>query len=248
MNILGVIPARYHSSRFPGKPLIDIRGRTMIQRVFEKASQSKYLSKVVVATDDERIASHVQDFGGNAMMTSPHHKSGTDRCTEVIRHFPEMKAIINIQGDEPLIDPSQIDRVAACFEDPVVEIATLYKKIIDPEEIINENIVKIVFDHFSRAIYFSRSPIPFVRGKPQSEWINCQNFNKHIGIYGFRRDILETIRSLKPSGLELAESLEQLRWLQNGISITVRKTEIETQAIDTPDDLKKVMKLLKYIF
>lgn len=217
----------------------------MIQRVYEQASQSKYLTKVIVATDDERIASHVYAFGGNSLMTSPIHKSGTDRCTEVIRHYPEMKAIINIQGDEPLIDPSQIDKVAACFEDPVVEIATLIKKIEDGEELFNENIVKVVFDHFSRAIYFSRSPIPFLRGTPQKQWIETQTYCKHIGIYGYRKDILETIRSLKPSGLELAESLEQLRWLQNGITITIRKTDIETQAIDTPDDLKKVLKLLK---
>ena len=245
MNILGVIPARYQSSRFPGKPLIDIRGKSMIQRVYEQASLSKYLSKVIVATDDERIASHVYSFGGNPLMTAPSHKSGTDRCTEVIRHYPEMKAIINIQGDEPLIDPSQIDKVASCFEDPVVEIATLIKKIEDGEELFNENIVKVVFDHFSRAIYFSRSPIPFLRGTPKNHWIETQTYSKHIGIYGYRKDILETIRSLKPSGLELAESLEQLRWLQNGITITVRKTDIETQAIDTPDDLKKVLKLLK---
>ena len=245
INILGVIPARYQSSRFPGKPLIDIKGKSMIQRVYEKALEANYLSKVVVATDDERIAAHVHSFGGQPLMTAMDHKSGTDRCTEVIRHFPEMKAIINIQGDEPLIDPSQIDKVAACFEDPVVEVATLIKKIEDGEELFNENIVKVVFDNFARAIYFSRSPIPFFRGKNKGEWISSYPYSKHIGIYGYRKDILETIRSLKPSPLELAESLEQLRWLQNGITITVRKTDIETQAIDTPEDLKKVLKILK---
>ena len=245
MNILGVIPSRYQSSRYPGKPLIDIRGKSMIQRVYEQAARSKYLSKIIVATDDERIASHVHHFGGIALMTSPNHKSGTDRCAEVIKYYPEMKAFINIQGDEPLIDPSQIDLVASCFEDPVVEVATLIKKIEDKEELFNENLVKVVIDHFSRALYFSRSVIPFVRGRSNQEWINETPYQKHIGIYGFRKDILETIRSLKPSGLEIAESLEQLRWLQNGITITVRKTNIETQAIDTPDDLKKVLKLLK---
>jgi len=245
LNILGVIPARYQSSRFPGKPLIDIRGKTMIQRVYEQACQSKYLSKVIVATDDERIAAHVHRFGGNPLLTQVSHKSGTDRCAEVIRHYPEMKAIINIQGDEPLIDPSQIDLVASCFEDPVVEVATLIKRIQDSDELFNDNIVKVVIDHFSRAIYFSRSPIPFVRGLEKEKWMENHSFQKHIGIYGFRKDILETIRSLKPSGLELSESLEQLRWLQNGISITVRKTELETQAIDTPDDLKKVLKMIK---
>ncbi len=217
----------------------------MIQRVYEQAIQSKYLSKVVVATDDERIASHVNSFGGNSIMTAGNHKSGTDRCTEVSRHYPEMKAIINIQGDEPLINPSQIDSVAACFEDSVVEVATLIKNIENGEDLLNENIVKVVIDNFSRALYFSRCPIPFYRGMPHEMWIQKQIYFKHIGIYGYRKDVLDTIRSLKPSGLELAESLEQLRWLQNGISITVRKTTIETQAIDTPEDLKKVLKYLK---
>jgi 3-deoxy-manno-octulosonate cytidylyltransferase (CMP-KDO synthetase) len=237
MNILGIIPARYASTRFPGKPLVDIAGKSMIQRVYEQSKKCVHLSEVIVATDDERIYKHVHDFGGSAIITSPHHQSGTDRCAEVALQHPQYDVVINIQGDEPFIDPEQISKLAFCFNDPNTQIATLVKKITSPEELFNTNSPKVLINKFSEAIYFSRSPLPHIRGREQENWLNHFSYFKHIGIYGYRADILQQITKLPVSSLEKAESLEQLRWIENGYKIKVAETELETFAIDTPEDL-----------
>ncbi len=244
MSILGIIPARFASTRFPGKPLVDILGRSMIRRVYEQASLSSRLNDLLVATDDMRIFEHVIAFGGKAILTSSHHQSGTDRCAEVLLNYPSARAIINIQGDEPLLNPIQIDQVAASFDDPETQLASLIKKINDESDLENSNVVKVVRNASSEAIYFSRSPIPFLRGKDKGSWLGHQNFYKHIGIYGYRRDILERISTLKPSFLELSESLEQLRWLENGFRIRMGLTEFEGQAVDTPEDLQKIISII----
>ncbi len=240
-NILGIIPARYGSTRFPGKPLIDIGGKSMLQRVYEQSLKSESLKQIIVATDDERIVEHVKSFGGDVCLTSPAHQSGTDRCNEVLQkekgHFD---VVINIQGDEPFIDPAQIDLLASCFNEPSTEIATLIKKLEREEDIRNPNIVKAIFTFDENAIYFSRSPIPY-RRNPQVEI----NYFKHIGIYGYRVDVLKEITELNVGNLESAESLEQLRWIENGYRIKVKQTTLETLSIDTPDDLKLVEKYLK---
>ncbi|MBK7181834.1 MAG: 3-deoxy-manno-octulosonate cytidylyltransferase [Bacteroidetes bacterium] len=241
MNIVGIIPARFASTRFPGKPLIDIAGKTMIQRVYEQAKKANSISEVVVATDDERIAQHVQSFGGNVVMTSENHQSGTDRCFEAIEKFEiNADAVINIQGDEPFIQPEQIDLVASCFSLKETELATLVKKISTNEELFNPNTPKVLLNSNKEAIYFSRQTIPHIRGKEQNEWLKQHTFYKHIGIYGYRTDVLATITQLKQSSLELAEALEQLRWLENGYKIKVEITDFESVAIDTPDDLQKL--------
>jgi 3-deoxy-manno-octulosonate cytidylyltransferase (CMP-KDO synthetase) len=240
-KIVGIIPARFASTRLPGKPLLDISGISMIQRVYEQALKCPFLSDVIVATDDERIQQHVKSFSGKVAMTSQDHQSGTDRCAEVIGQLlvkPDI--IINIQGDEPFIDPEQISIVASCFEDPETEIASLCKKIPSEQEAQNPNTVKVVMNVNGKALYFSRSPIPYHRNQ------NVQvSYMKHIGIYGYRMDILQKISSLSPSVHEIAESLEQLRWLENGFSITMKETQLETLSIDSPDDLKHVEKYLK---
>jgi 3-deoxy-manno-octulosonate cytidylyltransferase (CMP-KDO synthetase) len=243
MKILGIIPARYASTRFPGKPLVDIGGKSMIRRVFEQASQARALTEVWVATDDQRIFDHVIAFGGKAMMTSETHRTGTERCYEAMTQLEkqghEFDVVINIQGDEPFIDPSQIEKVAGCFSDPEVKIASLRKAITSPEELSSPNIIKVVCNLKGRAIYFSRSPIPFIRGK-EEDWLAYHTFYKHIGIYAFRRHVLTEVNALEPTPLEIAESLEQLRWLENGYSIQVEVTLTESHSIDTPEDLKKV--------
>lgn len=241
MNIVGIIPARFASTRFPGKPLIDIAGKTMIQRVYEQAKKANSLSEVVVATDDERIAQHVQSFGGNVVMTSENHQSGTDRCFEAIEKFEiNADAVINIQGDEPFIQPEQINLVASCFSLKETELATLVKKISTNEELFNPNTPKVLLNSNKEAIYFSRQTIPYIRGKEQNDWLKQHTFYKHIGIYGYRTDVLATITQLKQSSLELAEALEQLRWLENGYKIKVEITDFESVAIDSPDDLQKL--------
>jgi 3-deoxy-manno-octulosonate cytidylyltransferase (CMP-KDO synthetase) len=243
MEILGIIPARYASTRFPGKPLVLIHGKTMIQRVYEQASKSS-LTKVIVATDDQRIMEHVQSFGGKAVMTAEHHQSGTDRCFEAYQqHDQPFEYIINIQGDEPFIRPEQIDLVASCFRNPQTQLATLIKKISTPEELFNVNAPKVVISRTGEALYFSRQPIPYCRNVPNDIWHQQHTYYKHIGIYGYRADILEQITQLPPSGLELAESLEQLRWLENGFRIATATTEFETFGIDSPEDLEKIEKL-----
>lgn len=243
MNILGIIPARFASSRFPGKPLVDIGGKSMIQRVYEQAKKSSKLSDVVVATDDDRIANEVKRFGGKFIMTSDQFLSGTDRCAEAVKKVPgSWKAVINIQGDEPFILPQQIDLLAGLFGNPEIEIGTLVKKLIDSSNLDNPNTMKVVLDIHGNAMYFSRSPIPFVRGVEKSKWLEHNFFYHHIGIYGYRVDILEKIAVLPQGKLELAESLEQLRWLANGFKIRTAFTEFETLSVDTPEDLEKLKK------
>jgi 3-deoxy-manno-octulosonate cytidylyltransferase (CMP-KDO synthetase) len=239
MKILGIIPARFASSRFPGKPLVDIGGKSMIQRVYEQAKKCGHLTEVIVATDDTRIYDHVLNFGGAVIMTSPDHQSGTDRCAEVALQHRQYNVIINIQGDEPFIDPEQITKLAACFNDPNTQIATLIKKITTEQELFNANSPKVLVNKLSEAIYFSRSPLPHIRGKEHADWLNHYNYFKHIGIYGYRADVLQQITKLPVSSLEKAESLEQLRWIENGYRIKVAETELETHAVDTPEDLEK---------
>ena len=241
MQILGIIPARYASSRFPGKPLVDIAGKSMIQRVYEQAKKCSHLSEVIVATDDDRIYDHVTAFGGKAIMTSSDHKSGTDRCAEVAQIHPTYAVIINIQGDEPYIDPEQISKLISCFNDSEAQIATLIKKVLTNEELNNTHSPKVIINKISEAIYFSRSPLPHIRGQEPQNWLRHFTYFKHIGIYGYRADILQQITKLAISSLEKAESLEQLRWIENGYKIKVAETELETYAIDTPEDLKKII-------
>jgi len=245
MKSIGIIPARYASSRFPGKPLVQIRGKSMIQRVYEQASQAR-LQQVLVATDDERIISEVQRFGGQAVLTNESHQSGTDRCFEAYCIYNQpCDCVINIQGDEPFIQPEQINLVLDCFEKPATQLATLIKKIEVPEELFNPNAPKVILDNRQQAIYFSRHPIPYIRGYEPEHWLEQHTFYKHIGIYGYRTDILEQITQLPPSKLELSESLEQLRWLENGFKIITALTTHENMGIDTPADLDKAISQLK---
>ncbi len=240
IHIIGVIPARYASTRFPGKPLIDIGGKSMIQRVYEQCKKTNVLSDVIVATDDERIAEHVLGFGGKVIMTADTHQSGTDRCAEVVSTYKEKcDAVINIQGDEPFIDPKQIELLASAFNEESTQIVTLIKRIKSEEELRNPNVVKAISNKNSRAIYFSRSPIPYRR----NPGVDITYF-KHVGIYGYRKQVLTEITQLPMGKLEQAESLEQLRWIENGYSIVLKETDLETIAIDTPDDLDKVLKML----
>lgn len=240
MKILGIIPARFASTRFPEKALADIGGKSMVQRVYEQASKATSLSKVVIATDHPKIEAHVKRFHGNVVMTSEHHQSGTDRCMEALQKEEEKyDFIINIQGDEPFIQPQQIDLLAGVLSSDT-ELATLAKKITDEETLFNVNTPKLIWNENKEAIYFSRQTIPFLRGIPKEEWLKKHEFYKHIGIYAYRYDILEKITKLKISSLEQAEALEQLRWLQNGYKIKVAITELETIGIDTPEDLIKI--------
>jgi 3-deoxy-manno-octulosonate cytidylyltransferase (CMP-KDO synthetase) len=243
MAKLGIIPARYASTRFPGKPLIDINGKSMIQRVYEQACSSASLDKVVIATDDERIINEIKRFGGEYALTRSDHQSGTDRCAEVALNFTGFDVIINIQGDEPYIDPIQIDLLSSCFEDQQVQLATLVKKIHTDEELFNQNIPKVILNSTQEAVYFSRQTIPFLRNTPQQNWVKTFQFYKHIGIYGYTRETLLKITQLKPSPLEIAESLEQLRWLENGYKIQTKITDLETIAVDTPEDLEKIIRI-----
>ncbi len=241
MNILGIIPARFASTRFPGKPLVNIQGKTMIQRVYEQASQAG-LANVLVATDDNRILAEVKRFGGEAILTAAHHQSGTDRCYEAYtRYNIPHDFIVNIQGDEPFIQPEQINLLTSCFGNPATQLATLIKPIENPTELFNPNSPKVVINQHQEAIYFSRQPIPYLRGSNESTWHQQHTYYKHIGIYGYRADILEQITQLPPSPLEKAESLEQLRWLEHGFKIAVAVTHLETFGIDTPEDLEKAL-------
>jgi len=245
MNTIAIIPARYASTRFPGKPLIDIAGKSMIQRVYERASQAKSIQTVVVATDDRRIADHVQSFEGQFIMTSESHSSGTDRCAEAASHFLDADIIVNIQGDEPFIKPEQIDLLTSCFQNDSVSIATLVKKVEDAEELFNANIPKVTVTKDMKALYFSRSTIPYLRGAEQSLWFDKHVYFKHIGIYGFRRDILKKLTTLPISPLEKAESLEQLRWLEHGYQIQTAETQFQSHGIDVPEDVEKVIRLFR---
>lgn len=239
LKFIGIIPARYASTRFPGKPLADICGKTMIERVYLQAH--KELEEVVVATDDNRIAEAVKSFGGNVVMTSTEHRSGTDRCFEAYNNISsDADVIINIQGDEPFIDPSQIAAVKECFNSDETQIATLVRKF-DPtkgfDALFDSNTPKVIFDNKMNAIYFSRSIIPYVRNLEWKEWINTTDFYTHVGMYAYRASVLGEITKLPQSTLELSESLEQLRWVQNGYKIKVGITDCPTIGIDTPADL-----------
>lgn len=245
MKILGIIPARYTSSRFPGKPLVDIAGKSMIQRVYQQCQKSSLLNKIIVATDDQRILDHVNGFGGEAVLTSDNHPSGTDRCNEVAKKNPEYDICINIQGDEPMIDPIQIDLLCECFERQQVNIATLVKEIGTNEELFNGNNPKVVLNKRQEAIYFSRTAIPFLRNTECGNWLKEHTYFKHIGIYAYRCQTLSEITKLPVSLLEKAESLEQLRWIENGYTIHTVITDKESQAIDTPEDLEKLLIFLK---
>ena len=240
-KFIGIIPARYASTRFPGKPLADIAGMTMIERVYGRARKSRFLSDVIVATDHELIRAEVERFGGKVCLTSPDHPSGTDRLQEVVETMNlSCDAIINIQGDEPFIEPKQIDLLCACFDDDRTELATLIKEIDSPEILFNPNAPKVIVDRDQFAIYFSRHPIPYLRGQDEKNWLNKHKYFQHIGIYGYRPAVLNQITQLKPSSLEKAESLEQLRWLENGFRIKTAVTPYETIAIDTPEDLQRI--------
>ncbi|MDR2928240.1 MAG: 3-deoxy-manno-octulosonate cytidylyltransferase [Cytophagaceae bacterium] len=246
-DILGIIPARYASTRFPGKPLADIGGKPMIQRVYEQSR--KALKYVYVATDDIRIENAVLAFGGNVVMTSPDNKSGTDRCAEALNIIEQatgksFEAVINIQGDEPFIEPHLLEMLSVSFMSSFTEIATLVKPLTKTEDLFDANKPKVVVNIKYEALYFSRSPIPYLRNVAKEDWVKNHKYYAHIGLYGYRSDILREITMLKPSSLELAESLEQLRWLENGYTISVRETEHESIAIDTPDDLKKTRQWL----
>ncbi len=245
MKILGIIPARYDSTRFPGKPLIDLAGKSMIQRVYEQSKKASSLADVVVATDDERIFNAVKAFKGNVIMTSPNHKSGTDRCAEVCKKMIGFDAIINIQGDEPLIDPKQINLLASCFNDISTELATLVKQIETHEELFNQNTPKVIINKNSEAIYFSRQVIPFIKNVTAEKFLDNHIFYKHIGIYGYRTTTLGIVSKLKLSNLEQSEQLEQLRWIENGYKIKVAITKNESLAIDVPEDVAKVLESLR---
>mgnify|MGYP004626801859 FL=1 len=241
MRFVGIIPARYASQRFPGKPLAILGGKTVIQRVYEQVG--KVLDDVYVATDDDRIKNTVEGFGGKAIMTSPNHKSGTDRIEEAVEKIGgDFDVVINIQGDEPFIHESQIKELCACFDDADTQIATLGKPFtaeMGMEALENPNSPKIIVDNRGYAMYFSRSVIPYIRNTRREEWIGQFPYLKHIGLYAYRRDVLRQVTQLPQSSLEIAESLEQLRWLQNGYKIKVGLTDVETVGIDTPEDLQR---------
>lgn len=245
MKFIGIIPARFQSTRFPGKPLVILGEKPIIQWVYENAK--KALDDVYVATDDERIYKAVEAFGGKAVYTSPNHQSGTDRCAEAAQKVAkqmEFDVVINIQGDEPFIRPEQVEGLKACFNSPETEIATLIKPITNAIEITNINRPKVVIDKNMEAMYFSRSSIPFVRDSKPEEWINWNEFYSHIGMYAYRYDILLELTKLPIGVLEKAESLEQLRWLENGYRIKTAKTLFENMGIDTPEDLENAKKFL----
>lgn len=250
MKFVGIIPARYASQRFPGKPLAILGGKPVIQRVVEQVS--RVLDDVYVATDDDRIFNTVEGFGGNAIMTSPNHKSGTDRIEEAVEKLDaDYDVVINIQGDEPFIHESQINELCRCFDDADTQIATLGKPFAKEQDIAdldNPNSPKIVRDNRGYAMYFSRSVIPYLRNVSHGEWLQRHDYLKHIGLYAYRREVLCEITHLPQSSLELAESLEQLRWLQNGYKIKVGITEVETVGIDTPADLLRAEEFLKRRF
>ncbi|HHN48776.1 MAG TPA: 3-deoxy-manno-octulosonate cytidylyltransferase [Bacteroidales bacterium] len=243
---IAIIPARYASTRFPGKPLVDIQGKSMIMRVYAQAAKADLLKNVFVATDDRRIYDHVIQHQGQAIMTAAHHNSGTERCLEafgILVHKKKCTAneiILNIQGDEPFIEPAQIDALVKLFERPGVNIASLIKKMSGPEEINNPDCVKVVATQNLQALYFSRSPIPFIRDLDDEKRFSSGLYFKHIGMYAYRSHVLSEICSLQPSPLEKAEKLEQLRWLENGFSIHLELTAHESIAIDSPGDLLKV--------
>lgn len=241
MKTIGIIPARYASTRFPGKPLASIGGISMIQRVWQQANLAPSLDRIVVATDDERIAGHVRSFGAEALMTDPAHPSGTDRCAEVLRQLAaeNFELVVNIQGDEPFIDPAQIELLCSLFEREDTDIATLVRKLQDAGALEDPNVVKALFASDGRALYFTRHPAPFIRGVERAHWLEKGAHFQHIGIYAYRAAALVRISGLAPGRYEQLESLEQLRWLEAGLSIRVAETHSQSMGIDTPDDLAR---------
>lgn len=245
MKVLGIIPARFGSTRFPGKPLVDIAGKTMIQRVYERSTQSS-LDKIIVATDDQNIYDHVRSFGGEVIMTSDDHLTGTDRCLEAYSLLDEeYDVVINIQGDEPVINPTQLDLVAFCFNDDSCDIATLAVKVKKEDILFDDSKIKVVLDADKKALYFSRFPIPYQQ-KPEDQWLDHHTYYKHVGIYGFKTSVLKHIGKLQATSLEKAESLEQLRWMQNGYSIQVQVTEFDSISVDIPKDIDRVLEIINH--
>ncbi|WP_420147549.1 3-deoxy-manno-octulosonate cytidylyltransferase [Spirosoma sp.] len=247
--IIGIIPARYGSTRFPGKPLADIAGKSMIQRVLEQAKQAKSLAKVVVATDDNRIVEAVRQLGEEAVMTRVDHPSGTDRCWEAYDRLVNegiiaadaSNYVINIQGDEPFIDPAQIDELAAIL-DGTVELATQMASVDSAEILHDLKEAKIIINGQNEALYFSRAAIPYMRDIEPEKWHEHHNYHRHVGLYAYRVDVLEAITQLPPSSLEQAESLEQLRWLEAGYRIKLVETTYQTPTVDSPDDIEKALR------
>lgn len=245
MKILGIIPARYGSTRFPGKPLVDIGGKSMVERVYRQVEQAESLDAMFVATESKEVYDHVIGFGGNAVITSPEHPSGTDRCFEAMRRQSKFfDFVVNIQGDEPFISPKQIDLLTRNLGH-TIELATLVKRIGSPKDLDDPNVAKVLLNHRKEAIYFSRSPVPFLRDHDKSKWLENHTYYKHIGIYAYRSDVLESITKLKASTLEKAEKLEQLRWLEYGYCIKATETALESLGIDTQEDLDNALKLMK---
>lgn len=241
MKVIGIIPSRYASTRFPSKPLAMIKGKTMIQRVWEQAWKSK-LDAVVVATDDMRIADEVLKFGGQYVLTDPNHRSGTDRCREALYMVEgQYDAVVNIQGDEPFIDPAQINQVIELIGRDDTQLASLAKRIEDEDELFSPNVVKVVMDKQGNALYFSRNPIPFMRNLDHDKWLQKGEFYKHIGLYAYKTETLCQIAEIQSTTLEKAESLEQLRWLENGLRIRMGITQLESLSIDTQEDYEKAM-------
>lgn len=244
MSIIGIIPARYASTRFPGKPLAEIKGKSMLQRVYEQTVRSHLLDEVIIATDDERINTHARSFGGIVVMTRPDHPSGTDRCFEAYQlNGKKHDYVINVQGDEPFLDPQQINSLAEIC-DGRTEIATQMIKCSSHEVLFDQGEVKIVLNTAKEALYFSRNVIPFIKNKDEKEWHRHFDYYRHVGMYAYRTDILEKITQLKPSALEKAESLEQLRWLEHGYRIKCAETSFDSHCIDTPEDIEKVLTLM----
>ena len=247
MNVFGIIPARYASTRFPGKPLVQLNGKSMVEWVYHRAS--KAFDMVAVATEDERIADEVRRFGGRVVMTSPDHRSGTDRCAEALLIMQEemgvqADVVVNVQGDEPFIEPALLTSLAACFKDESTQIATVVKPFENISDLLNPNNVKAVMTVTGRAVYFSRSPIPYVRGYEQDKWLTRHSFYRHLGLYGYRSEILSQLTQLTPSPLEITESLEQNRWIENDYYIRILQTQGDNIAIDTPEDLIHAQKWL----
>ena len=241
MKVIGIIPSRYASTRFPSKPLAIIKGKTMIQRVWEQAWKSK-LDAVVVATDDMRIADEVLKFGGQYVLTDPNHRSGTDRCREALYMLEgQYDAVVNIQGDEPFINPAQINQVIELIGRDDTQLASLAKRIEDEDELFSPNVVKVVMDKQGNALYFSRNPIPFMRNLDRDKWLQKGEYYKHIGLYAYKTETLCQIAEMQSTALEMAESLEQLRWLENGLRIRMGVTQLESLSIDTQEDYEKAM-------
>ncbi len=242
-TVLAIIPARYASTRFPGKPLVEISGKSLLQRTYEQVCKVKAWADVLIATDDERIEQAAKAFGAKVVMTSPNHLTGTDRCAEVLAKYGKaVDYVVNIQGDEPFIEPAQIEALLSGFSQKP-ELVTLIKKITDLGTLFNPNSPKVIIDAKQKAIYFSRQTLPYFRTVPQDQWLNKGIFYKHIGLYAYRSDILPQLAQLSPTPLELAESLEQLRWIENGYQIQTVETSIETIGIDTPEDLERIKSL-----